>query len=202
MGQASAVPPEIDRWNWGAFLLNLFWGIGNNTWIALLMLLPVANWVMPFVLGAKGSAWAWRNKRWQSVEHFRRVQRRWAIVGLLLIGVWVLLIASTVALPVLMSRSAMQHPLRELAFATIRTSPEAVALLGSPIERADSSRGGASSSGRPGQMEVRFVISGPQGSAVVEARGRETKGGWELERVVVKPSSGGIPLVVLPRQRL
>jgi len=25
------VPAEIDRWNWGAFLLNWVWGIGNNT---------------------------------------------------------------------------------------------------------------------------------------------------------------------------
>jgi len=25
------VPDEIDRWNWGAFLLNWIWGIGNNT---------------------------------------------------------------------------------------------------------------------------------------------------------------------------
>ncbi len=32
------VPAEIDRWNWGAFLLNAIWGIGNNTFIALLTL--------------------------------------------------------------------------------------------------------------------------------------------------------------------
>ena len=30
------IPPEIDRWNWGAFLLNWIWGVGNNTFIALL----------------------------------------------------------------------------------------------------------------------------------------------------------------------
>lgn len=34
------VPPEIDRWNWGAFLLNWIWGVGNNTFIALLTLVP------------------------------------------------------------------------------------------------------------------------------------------------------------------
>jgi hypothetical protein len=36
---------------------------------------------MPFVLGAKGSGWAWRNGRWDSLEHFKRVQRLWAIWG-------------------------------------------------------------------------------------------------------------------------
>lgn len=35
-GVAAVVPPELDRWNWGAFLLNWIWGIGNNTFIALL----------------------------------------------------------------------------------------------------------------------------------------------------------------------
>jgi hypothetical protein len=37
--------------------------------------------IMPFVLGAKGSGWAWRNGRWDSLEHFKRVRRLWAIWG-------------------------------------------------------------------------------------------------------------------------
>ena len=80
------VPPEIKRWNWGAFLLNWIWGIGNNTYIALLTFIPLFGFIMLFVLGAKGSAWAWRNGRWDSVEHFKRVQRRWAIAG---VAVWI-----------------------------------------------------------------------------------------------------------------
>ena len=75
------IPPEIDRWNWGAFLLNWIWGVGNNTFIALLTLVPIVGFVMLFVLGAKGSRWAWRNGRWDSVAHFKRVQRLWAIWG-------------------------------------------------------------------------------------------------------------------------
>jgi hypothetical protein len=80
--EPNAVPAEIDRWNWGAFLLNWIWGIGNNTFIALLTLIPFVGLIMPFVLGAKGSGWAWRNGRWDSLEHFKRVQRSWAIWGL------------------------------------------------------------------------------------------------------------------------
>ena len=66
------IPPELDRWNWGAFLLNWIWGVGNNTYIALLTFVPFVGIVMPFVLGAKGSRWAWRNGRWDNVEHFER----------------------------------------------------------------------------------------------------------------------------------
>jgi hypothetical protein len=62
------IPPELDRWNWGAFLLNWIWGVGNNTYIALLVFIPVFGLVMPFVLGAKGSRWAWRNGRWTALS--------------------------------------------------------------------------------------------------------------------------------------
>ncbi|MBA4370956.1 MAG: ribonuclease G [Coriobacteriaceae bacterium] len=91
MGGLSVVPPEARGWNWGAFFLSWIWGIGNNTWIALLALIPYVNFVMVFVLGAKGSEWAWRNKRWESVEQFRRTQRTWAIVGLVLFAIGVIL---------------------------------------------------------------------------------------------------------------
>lgn len=203
MGQASTVPAEIDRWNWGAFTLSIIWGIGNNTWIALLSLVPVVQIVMPFILGVKGSAWAWRNKRWQDVAHFRRVQRRWAIAGLIVWFLWMLLIAGAVALPVLIGHKMLtHHPVRELAFTAVRTSPEATTLLGTPIQTVDSSGRDAAASSQGGVMEVRFVVAGPQGSATVEARGHQTQGKWELERVMVRPSSGGPPLMVLPRQRL
>ena len=86
MPSPKPIPPEIDRWNWGAFLLNWIWGVGNNTFIALLTLVPIVGFVMIFVLGAKGSRWAWRNGRWDSVEHFKRVQRLWAIWGVI---IWV-----------------------------------------------------------------------------------------------------------------
>src|ERR1700731_1316961 len=78
------IPPEIDRWNWGAFLLNWIWGIGNNTFITLLALIPLFGIVMAFVLGARGNRWAWQNGRWDSVEHFQRVQRLWATWGVVL----------------------------------------------------------------------------------------------------------------------
>ncbi|TCS95756.1 hypothetical protein [Hazenella coriacea] len=77
------IPPVAKKWNWGAFFLNWIWGIGNNVWIAFLTFVPIVGWfAMPFVLGAKGGEWAWKNKEWQSEEHFAKVQRTWAWVGL------------------------------------------------------------------------------------------------------------------------
>ena len=84
MGSAAILPPEIKGWNWGAFFLNWIWGIGNSTWIAFLMFIPLFNFVWIFILGAKGSKWAWQNKKWESVEHFKSVQKKWAFWGLII----------------------------------------------------------------------------------------------------------------------
>ena len=84
-GNVSTVPSEIKTFNWGAFLLNVIWGLFNGTYIAVLTLIPVVGLVVPFLLGFKGNEWAWRNKRWDSVETFRAVQRRWAIAGVVIV---------------------------------------------------------------------------------------------------------------------
>lgn len=77
-GKEAVVPPEIKRWNWGAFLLSLFWVIGNRVWIGLLILVPFIGFVMPIILGIKGNEWAWRSRRFESIRHFKRVQSAWA----------------------------------------------------------------------------------------------------------------------------
>ena len=130
-GKSAVVPPEIDRWNWGAFLLNWIWGLGNAVYIALLMFVPFVNIVMVFVLGAKGSAWAWRNKRWESVEHFKRVQRLWTIAGLIVL---VLAIAMGVAMFFTASSMLKNSDAYRLGVAKLQASPEAMGLLGPPLE--------------------------------------------------------------------
>ena len=76
------IPPGVQGWSWGAFLLNVFWALANRTWIGLLMFVPYLWFVIPFVLGYKGREWAWKNRRWESLEEFNRVQRQWSAAGL------------------------------------------------------------------------------------------------------------------------
>jgi len=71
------VPDEIKGWNFGAFFLNWIWGIGNQTYIAFLAFVPVVGFFITFFLGVKGNELAWRNKKWESIEEFKRVQRQW-----------------------------------------------------------------------------------------------------------------------------
>ncbi len=82
-GTIAVIPQEIRGWNWGAFLLSWIWGLGNSVWIALLALIPYVGLIMAIVLGVKGNEWAWQNKRWDSIEHFKRTQSAWAKWGVI-----------------------------------------------------------------------------------------------------------------------
>jgi hypothetical protein len=100
-----AEPPNLKSFNWGALMLNWIWSIGNNTWIGLLVLLPllanfipttnnsvqlfnIVSLVMSIALGMYGNRWAWKNKKWKSVEHFQKTQKSWnkAAFALFIIG--------------------------------------------------------------------------------------------------------------------
>ena len=100
MGKDHELPEGIKGWSWGAFLLNWIWAIGNQTWIGLFAFLPFVGLIMFFVLGFKGREWAWRNKKWDSVEHFQTVQRKWSFWGLVIyLGPIFLGFIAAIALP-------------------------------------------------------------------------------------------------------
>jgi hypothetical protein len=91
-------PAAVRRWNWGAFLMTWVWGLGNRTYIALLCLVPVVNLVMMFILGARGSAWAWKNAQWSNTGHFTRVQGLWSAFGFGLLAGCLLMLILFIAL--------------------------------------------------------------------------------------------------------
>ena len=116
--------PVIDlvakKFNWGAFCLNWIWGLFNKTFLPLIVLGVI---FIPFVggfisiglciwFGIKGNTWAWQNKRWNSIEHFHSVQKNWAIAGIILfvlnivISIFGMIAAMT--LPALMTDTSAQ----------------------------------------------------------------------------------------------
>jgi hypothetical protein len=78
------IPPEVKRWNWGAFILNWIWGCGNGAYLALLCLIPGFNLVWVFVCGAKGNEWAWKSGKFKDLDTFLTTQRTWNIAGIIL----------------------------------------------------------------------------------------------------------------------
>jgi Cytochrome oxidase complex assembly protein 1 len=176
------IPAEINRWNWGAFLLNWIWGIGNQTYIALLALIPGFGFIWMLVLGAKGSTWAWRNGRWDSVEHFKRVQRKWAIWGAI---IWI-------AVPALFGAGiggiffGLKHSAAyEMAVAKLQADPVAVNVLGSPISTG-TPYGEISVDGSSGKAELSFSATGPKAAGVVFVEAVKKEGVWSITRLAFK----------------
>jgi hypothetical protein len=99
-GSLSVLPAELKGFNWGAFFLSWIWGIGNKVWISFIVLVLGIIWSI--VLGLKGNEWAWQNKQWDSIEHFKKTQkmwRKWAIaVFIISIAISLVMIIISVAL--------------------------------------------------------------------------------------------------------
>lgn len=181
------MPAELDRWNWGAFGLTWIWGIANRTPAAWLVFVPVAGWIgMPFVLGLKGNAWAWRNRRWPDVATFQRTQRSWAwraliawtgaVMGACIIG----------ALTVSMFKSSEAY---QLAQTELSSDPQLIERFGTPIELGTPS-GSLKAGTGSGGAQLAFSIHGPkaQGKAYVNAV--KDLGRWQLQSVAVELADG------------
>jgi len=107
MGErCNIIPLEIqDKWNWGAFLFPIIWGLANHVYQALLCLIPVFGLFYNFYLGSRGNVLAWKHKYWESVARFRQVQRRWALISGL---VAVALLAANIGISVAERRAEQQ----------------------------------------------------------------------------------------------
>lgn len=188
------VPAEIKGWSWGAFLLNWIWGIGNNTFIALLALIPFVGFVMMVVLGAKGNAWAWRNGRWDSVEHFKRVQRKWAIWGAV---VWLAMITLPFAIFGGTMYLLKHSDAYVLASEKLHASAEARSALGTPISMGFP-MGAIETNGKSGRAILSLSVTGPKttGRLFVEATKKDDQ--WVLTKLTLTPSNGGTINILEP----
>ncbi len=76
-------PNEVKGWNWGAFMFNIVWGIGNKTYLPLLCLIPLFNIVWIFVCGFKGNEWAWQSGNFlhEDIDTFKAIQKTWNRAG-------------------------------------------------------------------------------------------------------------------------
>ena len=181
-GNTGDLPPEIRGWNWGAFLLNWVWGIGNGTPIALLTWVPCVGFAMPFVLGAKGNEWAWKNRRWQSVDEFKQTQRRWAIVGAVLMGVGLLLTGGMIVSAMTVMKSSEPYVLAETR---LRNDPKVAEIFGNPLETG-MAMGNLSVSGPAGEAQLSFSVKGPKAKGTAYFNATKNVGNWNLDLLEVE----------------
>ncbi|NET00526.1 MAG: serine/threonine protein kinase [Sphaerospermopsis sp. SIO1G1] len=84
LNKYAQVPDDILGWNWGAFLMPCLWLWTNKVWPGLICFVPIIGFVMAITLGFKGNEWAWKSRRWRSIEQFKHHQKGWAIGGMMI----------------------------------------------------------------------------------------------------------------------
>jgi hypothetical protein len=84
-GDGAALPAAAQGLNWGAFFFGWIWSAfngGGALWIIVgLLFSPIDRFYLLF----KGNGLAWKNKPWASVEAFQATQRKWMLVGLVIV---------------------------------------------------------------------------------------------------------------------
>ena len=102
-GNNLVIPEEIKGWNWGAALLPYIWGLSHKAYIITILayitavLIPIGGalfWLVAF--GMRGNEWAWRNKKWESVEKFQAKQRVWRTWGFIIFPIAIILLLARI----------------------------------------------------------------------------------------------------------
>ena len=90
------LPSSLRGWNTAAFLIGPVWGPANGVWLGVISLIflviPTIDWgwrltlylIFGLILGYYGNLLAWRGRKWDSAEHFKKVQDKWMILGLVI----------------------------------------------------------------------------------------------------------------------
>lgn len=190
----SQLPVEIRGWNWGAFLLNWIWGIGNDTYRAFWVFVPGVNIVMLIALGLKGNEWAWRHREWQSAEHFKQVQRKWRNAGFIFTGIIVVFcVISVFGINALFKNSDAY----KVSFAQVSDSKEVQSRIGSPLD-SGFIIGSITTSGPDGTASLAYPVEGPKGEAKVALYASKKLNKWTLECLVVNYKSVEEQTIIVP----
>lgn len=86
-------PEEIKKWNWGAFVFSIYWGIGHKVYLPLLCLIPFFGFVWVFICGASGNKWAWEAGNYRDVQDFREKQESWNRAGFVAFWIEIAIVA-------------------------------------------------------------------------------------------------------------
>lgn len=187
------IPPHLNRWSWGAFFLNWIWGIAHNSYIALLMFVPFVNIIMIFVLGAKGSKWAWKNGLWASEKQFQKSQRKWAIAGLC---AWAFILFMLAALTYSVFGLIKSSDAYKLSLNDAITDQRVIELMGEPIKPGFFVTGSVHLSGSSGDANLSIPISGPKCSGKIITK-MIKQGDWKYISLIVISDCSNETIVII-----
>ena len=110
-GENSFVPDVVaNRYNWGAFFFHWIWALVYGKFV--IALVALISHVIPFLpliiciwMGTQGNKWAWQSKKYQSIEEFHQIHRKWAVAGIcigiviMLMVIWTIVTATNISSP-------------------------------------------------------------------------------------------------------
>ena len=193
-GKESEIPIEIKGWNWGAFLFSWIWGIGNNTYRAFWVFFPLVNIIMMIALGLKGNEWAWRHRKWESVEHFKQVQRKWTKAALIFLVVVLFLIPVMIFSVGGIFKDSEPY---KISMSRIANSPEVINRIGTPYETGFVT-GGIQTSGPDSSANLAYSIEGPNDEATVALRATMEMSEWSIECLIVNYEDSNDKTILVP----
>ena len=86
---------RVKGWNWGAFVFSWIWAFSHNLGVVAVISLIASFLNMglfaSIFLGITGNEYAWKARRFNSVEEFKDTQRKWTIAGLMMLFFSILL---------------------------------------------------------------------------------------------------------------
>lgn len=91
---------ELSKWNWGAFLLNWIWGLGNGVYWPIVIIITsfipyyigaIAHLGICIYLGVKGNHLAWNAKKWNNWDYFLNAQKKWTRAGWWVLAISIIL---------------------------------------------------------------------------------------------------------------
>jgi len=193
LGKGSPVPEEIKGWNWGAFFLNWIWGIGNSTYVALLVFIPFVNFVMPFVLGAKGNQWAWQNRMWRDVDHFKSVQKKWRNAVIILFFIVLPLFFVLVA-------NMLKGDAYDLSLKAVTTNAEVIEIIGLDAEPSFFVTGEIKYNSEGGKASLHYSLDGAKGSVEVYLLATNLGNSWQLDQLIAVDVATGKQINILKQE--
>ncbi len=193
-GKQAVIPVELKGWNWGAFLMSWIWGVFNKTYISLLVFVPFVGIFMPFVLGFKGNAWAWRNKKWDSIEHFRRVQRKWTMWGVIMLIFSLVAVVGAVFFVFEALKSSEPYV---MAIDKVQVNREVQNIIGAPIKPGWWMVGNVSTEGTGGKADFSIPVEGSKKKGTISIKATKELNKWKIEQLFFLPENGGAAINLL-----
>jgi hypothetical protein len=156
---------------------------------------PLFGLAVPFILGARGNVWAYRNGGHHDLQAFLKGQRRWALAVPFVYGG----ILALCAIGGFTATQALkQSEPFQLARSQVVSDPRVLERFGTPIETGMVGGSFETAGASTGHAAIDFAITGARASGRVYVKAAKELGRWSLQAVQVAVEGQQERLVIVP----